>query len=125
MNMQEQLRALVMRHHASLPEQIGSVARLLDAGAGHVSNARIVEAERIMHQLKGTAGSMGFPAINAAATILDEKLKALKWRNAAVPAVELNETLGLLDSLRRIVEATPPQMSSLYDVDLSQLARHG
>ncbi len=121
MTMQEQLRALVVRHHANLLEQIAVVSRLLDEQDEHgVARPRIEEAQGISHQLKGTAGSMGFPNVGAAATALDDSLKALKREGAAA---RLRTSLDLLDTLRRVADATTPEMSTLYNADLSQLKR--
>lgn len=126
MTMQEQLRQLVVRHHANLLEQIATVGRLLDpVGEPHgaLAVARVVEAQGITHQMKGTAGSMGFAAVGAAASTLDESLKVLKRASAPLPAPQVQPALDLLDSLRKIAEATPPEKSTLYNADLSRLAR--
>jgi HPt (histidine-containing phosphotransfer) domain-containing protein len=127
MTMQEQLRALVERHHIHLVEQISTVRQLLappDA-TGALPATQVVEAESIMHQMKGTAGSMGFPDIGAAATALDNTLKTLKTLPGPIPAAQLELPLGQLADLQRITERTTPAMSKLYNADLSGLARRG
>jgi HPt (histidine-containing phosphotransfer) domain-containing protein len=120
--MQEQLRALVVRHHANLLEQIAVISRLLDEQDEHGDACpRVEEAQGISHQLKGTAGSMGFPDVGAAACALDDSLKALKRESDA--AARLRTSLDLLDTLRRVADATTPEMSTLYNADLAQLKR--
>jgi HPt (histidine-containing phosphotransfer) domain-containing protein len=119
--MQEQLRALVVRHHANLFEQIAVISRLLDEQDEHGVGPRVEEAQGISHQLKGTAGSMGFPDVGTAACALDDSLKALK--REGVTAARLRTSLDLLDALRRVADATTPEMSTLYNADLSQLKR--
>ncbi len=122
MTMQEQLRALVERHLVSLVEQLATVTELLTPKGDALPVAQVVEAQGITHQLKGTAGSMGFPDIGATASALDENLKILKKMTAPIPAAELQQALELLATLRRIVEGTTPAMSTLYNADLSRLA---
>jgi HPt (histidine-containing phosphotransfer) domain-containing protein len=125
MTMQEQLRALVERHHVNLVEQISTVRQLLTPpdSSGALPAVRVVEAESIMHQMKGTAGSMGFPDIGAAATALDETLKTLKKLPGPIAPAQLELPLNQLATLQRITESTTPAMSKLYDADLSSLAR--
>jgi len=125
MTMQEQLRALVERHHANLAEQVAIVARLLgqDDEGSDVGVARVIEAQGLTHQMKGTAGSMGFVHVAAAAAKLDEHLKDLKRCPDPVTAAQRKESLELLCELQRIAASTTPEMSTLYDADLSKLAR--
>jgi hypothetical protein len=40
-----------------------------------------------------------------------------------IPAAQLQSSLNLLAALQRIAQATTPEMSTLYNADLSQLAR--
>lgn len=125
MTMQEQLRALIQTNHPKLLEQIATVDRLLtrtDAG-GALSQALIIEAEGITHQVKGAAGSIGFPDMGAAAATLDENLKGLRKQGGAISRDQLQPSLQLLAALQRIAGATTPEMSALYNADLSQLAR--
>ena len=122
MTMQEQLRALVERHLVNLVEQLATVTELLTPKGGALAVAQVVEAQAITHQIKGTAGSMGFPDIGAAAGALDEYLKTLATRTGPIPTVELQPALELLGTLRRIAEATTPAMSALYNAELSRLA---
>jgi len=125
MSVQEQLRALVHRHHANLAEQIASVDRLLTARdeEGHAPHDSIVEAQGITHQMKGTAGSMGFAALSTAAAELDTSLKQLKALDGAVTSDQMQEASQFLSSLQKIASETTPEMSTLYNADLSQLAK--
>jgi HPt (histidine-containing phosphotransfer) domain-containing protein len=127
MTMQEQIRALVERHHVHLVEQITTVRQLITPPdtSGAIPVAQVVEAESIMHQMKGTAGSMGFPDIGAAATALDESLKILKKLPGPIAPAQIELSLDQLAILQRITESTTPAMSKLYDADLSTLGRRG
>jgi HPt (histidine-containing phosphotransfer) domain-containing protein len=125
MTMQEQLRCLIERHHTHLHEQIATVGRLLalqNEDRAHWG-ARVVEAQGITHQLKGTAGSMGFANVGAAANVLDESLKVLKSTQDSISPEQLDGSLVHLETLRRIAEQTTPEMSALYNADLSRLSR--
>jgi HPt (histidine-containing phosphotransfer) domain-containing protein len=124
MTMQEQFRALVQRNHARLVEQSAAVGRLLTRieEGGAVSEA-LTEAQSITHQMKGAAGSIGFPDMGAAAAALDENLKGLRKQLGAISPDRLQTTLGLFAALERIAGETTPGMSTLYNADLSQLAR--
>ena len=63
MTAQEQFRALVEKNHAKLMEQLAEVVRLLaeTAGTGALTQDAITQAEIVTHQMKGAAGSIGFP----------------------------------------------------------------
>ena len=124
MTMQEQLRTLIERHLANLAEQLATVTGLLTPqdATGTVPVAQVVEAEGIMHQLKGTAGSMGFPDVSAAARELDDTLKVLMKRTEPVGAAELKPALEHLSALQHTAKASTPAVSALYNADLSKLA---
>jgi chemotaxis protein histidine kinase CheA len=121
--MQDQLRALIERHLVHLADQLAAVAKLLTPAGETLPVAQVVEAEAIMHQLKGAAGSMGFAEIGAATSALDESLKALMTSSAPIPAGALTPVLELLGDLQRKAGGTTPEMSALYNVDLARLAQ--
>jgi HPt (histidine-containing phosphotransfer) domain-containing protein len=123
--MQEQLRALIARNHAKLMQQLTVVHQLLaqtDAN-GALPQAVIAEMEGVTHQVKGAAGSIGFPEIGRAAAVLDENLKALQKQAGDVPQDQLRVCVELSGELQRLARGTTPEMSALYDADLSKLAR--
>jgi HPt (histidine-containing phosphotransfer) domain-containing protein len=125
MTMQEQLRALVERNHVKLIQQVAAVAQLLgqtDAD-GALPQIVIAQMEGLTHQLKGAAGSIGFPQIGEVAAVLDDNLKALQKQAGAVAADQLRSCEQLMDELQRVAYGTTPQMSALYNADLSRLAR--
>ena len=117
MTMQEQLRALVERHHANILEQIAELGRLLRAGGAPCEAGRSLErAQSLSYQISGTAASMGFTELSAAAGQLDDGLKALMRETGT--AAKRKETLALLEEVRRVANATTPEMSALYQGDL-------
>jgi len=125
MSMQERLRDLVERHHVNLVEQIATVGRLLTPpeDGSPLPLPRIIEAQGITHQMKGTAGSMGFPDVGAAAATLDESLKSLEKGPGPIAPGQLQAALDLMSTLCSIAAATTPEMSTLYNADLSKLAK--
>jgi hypothetical protein len=71
--------------------------------------------------MRGTAGSLGFPDIAAAAAALDDDLKRLV-EQGCVSAAQLRVSKALFIQLRQIASQVTPQGSILYDADLSMLA---
>lgn len=125
MTVQEQLRALVHKHHGNFIEQIACVGRLLADrnGEGLAPSTSIVEAQGITHQMKGTAGSMGFADLSSAAAELDASLKQLKAVDGPVSAAQMEAAVERLTTLQSISAQTTPEMSTLYNADLSRLMK--
>lgn len=123
MSMQEQLRDLVHRHHANFAEQLAIVDRLLRRSeqSGTVTQAQVIEAQAITHQMKGTAGSMGFTEVGTAAAALDDGLKLLKRIPDPIPPAQQQAALELLAILQAVAAKTTPEMSTLFSADLSKL----
>lgn len=123
MSLQEQLRDLVHRHHANFAEQLAIVDRLLRPPdqTGTVTQAQVVEAQAITHQMKGSAGSMGFTEVGTAAAALDDGLKLLKRIPDPIPPAQRQAALELLANLQAVAARTTPEMSTLFSADLSKL----
>jgi HPt (histidine-containing phosphotransfer) domain-containing protein len=124
MTMQEQIRALVHRNHAKLLEHsaiVGGLLTQIEAG-GAVLEA-LTKAQNLTHQMKGAAGSIGFAEMGSAAAALDENLKALRKQSGAISPSQLQSALDLFAALQRIAGQTAPEMSALYNADLSHLER--
>lgn len=120
--MQDQLRALVRRHHGNLLKQIDKLGQVLasidipDAdGAG-----LIAEAEGLAHQIKGAGGSIGFQDVSRGATVLDDYLKGLMELGARVAPDQIQQSLALFGDLQRIAQGTTPESSTLYGADLAR-----
>ncbi|MGE5260603.1 MAG: hypothetical protein ACM3MH_06970 [Actinomycetota bacterium] len=125
MTLQDQLRVLIERNHTKLLEQVATLAQLLAERdrEGNLELAPLIEAQRLTHQMRGAAGSIGFGEMGVAAAALDESLKALCRANGAIPGVQLGPSLALLASLRTVAGETNPQTSTLYNADLSRFTR--
>jgi HPt (histidine-containing phosphotransfer) domain-containing protein len=123
MNAQEQLRALIRRHHVNLIDQVHGIGELLAQSAATPSDAAalITKAQAISHQIKGSAGSIGFAEVARAAAVLDGNLKEMRTRPDPIAAEQLQPALQLLDQLRTAAETTSPEESTLYNADISRL----
>lgn len=73
--------------------------------------------------MKGTAGSMGFADLSTAAAALDTSLKRLKEANGPVASGHMEDALQLLSGLQEMLSRTTPEMSTLYNADLSRLTK--
>lgn len=123
--MQEELRALITRH-------CGTIAGKVESLAGIVTNLRhssshagetLVMAIALTHEIRGSAGSIGFRDVFKHASVLEDSLKRLSKRDA-IDAETSAETLQQMNALSDLVITLRPEASSLYDADLSDLAKH-
>jgi HPt (histidine-containing phosphotransfer) domain-containing protein len=123
MNAQEQLRALIRRHHVNLIDQVSSLGELLSKAATSPSDAvtLVTKAQAITHQIKGSAGSIGFANVARAAAALDGSLKEMKAGSDPIPADQLQPSQLLLHDLHTAVVTTGPEKSTLYNADISRL----
>jgi chemotaxis protein histidine kinase CheA len=83
--------------------------------------APIKSALEIVHQIKGTSGSMGYSDVSAAAARLELCLKGLETPGGPVSSVQLEAALVLLGALQQMARSATPEMSPLYNADLSRL----
>jgi HPt (histidine-containing phosphotransfer) domain-containing protein len=122
MDIQQQLRALVRQHHRTMRAQLDRIGQLLEEAAGNRAQcpALVGQAKSIAHQIKGSAGTIGFARISRAATNLDSSLKEILVREIAGPA-SLDRSLLFFSDLKRVLESTSPEQSSIYNADLSRL----
>jgi HPt (histidine-containing phosphotransfer) domain-containing protein len=123
MSVQRQVRNLLERYCERLFDQI----EILDEVLSNKSNigapsSTITGAREITHEMRGTAGSLGFPDIAALASALDDDLKRLVEQDG-ISAAQLGVSKALFVELRRIASQANPQKSLLYDADLSILAK--
>ena len=109
--MQDKLRALVKRHCVTLAEQVATIGRLLDEAPCDGTVNPIARAQSITHQIKGTAGSMGF--VSSAAAVLDDNLKLLAHEPTA-SAEQMRLIRELFARLKGMSDEAKPETSSLY-----------
>lgn len=125
MTAQEQLRALLRRHHGTIVEQAEAVARHFSEGLQDESSMpqHVTCILEIAHQIKGSSGSMGFREVSTAAAALETQLKALRGAGSAVGREEMRAVEGLINDFKRLASEAVPERSALYNVDIAKLAR--
>jgi HPt (histidine-containing phosphotransfer) domain-containing protein len=98
---QEQLRVLLTRHCATISTHVDMIRRSLSEVLNSNANqaASIRNALEVVHQIKGTSGSMGYPALSAAAERLEQCLKGLEPRAGQISAAQVQAALDLLGAL--------------------------
>jgi HPt (histidine-containing phosphotransfer) domain-containing protein len=125
MTVEDQLRALIERHCLTIRNGVVEIGRAL-AGRAQPGEARragpadaVTRAEALAHQLKGGSGSIGFVEVSAAATALDDHLKALLAGDDAEIGSQAERTRDLFARLQRAAAAMRPESSTLFRADLS------
>jgi HPt (histidine-containing phosphotransfer) domain-containing protein len=120
---QEQMRDLLKRYCTKLFGQLEILEPLLSQSSNidTQSSAMLARAQKITHEMKGTAGSLGYSDLAAAASALDDDLK-LYAKQDRVPRPQLQISKELFARLRKIASQTTPQESALFDADLSRQA---
>ncbi|MGZ8415733.1 MAG: Hpt domain-containing protein [Methyloceanibacter sp.] len=120
------LRALVIRHCASLGERVGSLSALASSLADLADPAaQIAESRALAHQIAGASGSIGFDRLGELAAKLERKLVEAQESTQPAKKAELAEIALLCAELSRLAEGTKPEHSRLYDVDLGTIVRTG
>ncbi len=123
MSLQDQLKALIERHCATLTNEadaIGSHIRQLEDTSIDSSEA-ITNAIAMAHKIKGSSGSIGFAAISSAAGSLESYLSALASTGMEPTAAQVNTVVGLFDELNTLVRTVSPESSTLYNAGIPGL----
>lgn len=115
--MQEELRALIERHCATLGTEAAAVRACLGRLDDPTADATSVIAEGadLAHKIKGSSGSIGFREISQAAQTLEYCLRALCESEAAPTGRELDKARTLATDLEERVAAITPEQSMLYN----------
>lgn len=123
--MQEAFRALIDTYCGTLARQLEEIGNHLDdACSGRGDRTRALEgALDLSHQIAGLSGTMGFSAIGTAAA----RLEALLMKANEGPSASSPDDFGLItdlfESLNQTARDVKPEQSTLYNVDLSHLAK--
>ena len=119
------LRALVIRHCATLVERAGTLRGVISfAGTGDPAT-QITEARALAHQIAGAGGSIGFDRLSDLAAVLERKLVEVEEGAQPASKVQLAEIEALCAGLEREAARTKPEHSRLYNTDLSAFVRTG
>ena len=121
--MQEQLRALIEQHCVSLRRILSEVENCLapEAGGGP-GEANLDRALGLVHQIKGSSGSIGFGEVSQSAAMLEAQLKRLRDGEFEEAGDFSRDLSSSFDGLRNLVAGLTPRQSTLFDADLGHLA---
>lgn len=121
----DQLRSILTRHCASLPEDIESAAATFaEAVLRRESfNALTCKVIEIVHKINGSSGSLGFGRLSVAARQFEDALIESTAAEAEPDEGKIRGLYGLLEEMKVIAGRTVPEDSSLYQLDISQLKR--
>ena len=123
MSPQDQLKAILERHCASL------VGETTAAGAKFAESVLVPalyeelarEATEIVHRINGSSGSLGFHSLSLAASKFEDALKESILLGAAPDEANIRRMHGLFKEMQKIAEQTRPQESKLYNLDPAQI----
>ena len=120
------LRALVIRHCASLTERVGTLSALvLSLSEATGPAAQIAECRALAHQIAGASGSIGFDRNGELAAVLERKFVEFGLSDEPASKAQLGEVAFLCAELGRVAGDTKPEHSRLYDVDLGTIVPTG
>ena len=119
--MQDQLRALISRHCTWLSSQVADIASALSGLSDDPRAIRL--AIELTHQITGTSGSMGFAGVSEQAGALENHLLDLEQQEGLPDGQQCAQILALFSALETASADLQPEMSSLFNADLSALNR--
>ena len=125
MDVIEELRELIARHCLTVADKSNQLSSLLSAlNDPHASPADTVEAAiSLTHEIRGSAGSIGFGEVLSTATALEGFLKTLRGVQARAPDDAVEEVLCRLKALTEATARLTPESSHLYYADISAMIR--
>jgi HPt (histidine-containing phosphotransfer) domain-containing protein len=113
---QDKLNDLIERHCETIKRTVQTIGDMLSAIAGGADDPLgvVTEAEALVHQLKGGAGTAGFGEISRTATALDDQLKLLCRGSANEVSSHLVKAMELFQALDAAAREATPSTSVLY-----------
>jgi HPt (histidine-containing phosphotransfer) domain-containing protein len=116
MSIRDELTAVLVRHRGWLAVRIEQIAACIDASTARSQAAdhRLAHALELVHQIKGTSGSVGFVEVSQAAEALESHLKSMAAEPDAGPADEaVARAWDLLAALQARADSARPDRSKL------------
>ena len=103
--MQEQLRALIEKHCATLAEEARAVGACLERRDGpNAPLAEVVaEAVRLVHKIKGSSGSIGFKEVSAVAQSLERLLRSIDGAGTTPGVADLEPAMALYERMLALI----------------------
>lgn len=139
MSLSADIRALVIRHIATLCTEASAVdhatatlrearfrapGRPADPGAASTREDGLAALAERVHKIKGSSGSLGFRQVSEAARLLEMDLRQIQ----TAPTLSATDTARLQDKSRalcRLVAELGPEDSTLYNRDLDHIRARG
>lgn len=124
--MQQELRTLITRHCGTIAGKVESLAGIvvnLKHDPAHAGET-LVMAIALTHEIRGSAGSIGFRGVFKTASDLEDSLKALSKKGDIPDADAAAEAFERMNALSNLALNLRPEASTLFDADLSGVARH-
>jgi diguanylate cyclase (GGDEF)-like protein len=104
------LSALKQKYRSELPGRLTEVAKAIALGKANPDKANLREQARfVVHKLRGTATSYGFPKIGEAMAVIEEEILHL--------AIADNASIGSESAWPKIDQALQEALTSLNDAD--------
>ena len=120
--MQAEVRQLLVTHCATLRreiEEVGTILRGLDQGAGTAQESPLLAAAIArVHKIKGSSGSIGFMKVSAAARDLETALRAAA-RNRSPATAARGDVARNHAALADLIATVRPEDSRLFAADFS------
>lgn len=123
--MQDQLHALIASHCSWVRAQMSLIeeelASVITGQSSHWHQS-VLTARELTHQITGTSGTMGFPAVSDAALALEDHLTDLGNGLTAPDRAIRNELATLFGQLQELANTTSLESSHLFGVNLAEVA---
>lgn len=123
--MQDQLHALIARHCSWIRAQVSLIDEELSpvvAGQSTHWHQSVLTARELTHQITGTSGTMGFPAVSVAAEALEDRLVVLGKGLTAPDKATLDALAILFGQLQELANTTSLEGSHLFGINLADVA---
>ncbi|MDA7948185.1 MAG: Hpt domain-containing protein [Hyphomicrobiaceae bacterium] len=119
----DQLRAILARHCASLPDEVETAAAtfaeaVLRRDSYNALTCKVIE---IVHKINGSSGSLGFGPLSTAARDFEDALIESRAAETEPDEKQIRSLYGLLEEMKVVAGRTVPEDSTLYQLDIAQL----
>lgn len=123
--MQDAFRALIDNYCVTLARQLDDISRYLDAADRRQgdSSAALEGVLDLSHQIAGLSGTMGYAHVGTAAAELEAALVNRSDGPEPSSPEGIAQIKALYDVLSHAASGVKPENSTLYNIDLSHLAR--
>lgn len=120
--MQDELRALIVKHCETLHREAVAIAACIDLLQPDFrgDDEPVSQAIDLAHRVKGSSGSIGFREISECARDLEFALRALFVTPQAASAEAVRDARSAWKRLKRRIDFVSPEESSLFAATLTK-----